>query len=267
LQDYEVAVEKLQTSTAIDEQYPPTWNLLGDTYAAMGKADEALDAHIQGMSLLVREDGVDLFADQFLDQRLNYYVSAGRLDDLVAALEQVAQDRTERAEDLDASDEAKQRAQGSYAKIQCVIGRAYYLGEQQEAALPYLEECQALGDNSSRITRELANTYLSMEAFDQALPLYQRLVQENPNDVEAHSALAYIYVQQNRLAEAIAENQVVLELLPEDYDSWKNLAVLYHRQELWPEALTAAQKARSLAPQSDLASWDQFIADLESQLK
>jgi tetratricopeptide (TPR) repeat protein len=267
LQDYEVAVEKLQTSTAIDEKYPPTWNLLGDTYAAMSKANEALDAHIQGMSLLVREDGVDLFADQFLDRRLDFYVSAGRVDDFVAALEQVAQDRTVRAEDLEASDEARHRAQKSYAKIQCVIGRAYNLGEQQEAALPYLEECRALGDNSNRTIRELANTYLSMEAFDQALPLYQLLVQENPNDVEAHSALAYIYAQQDRLAEAIAENQVVLELLPEDYASWKNLAVLYQQQELWSEALTAAQKARSLAPQSDLDSWDQFIAGLENQLK
>jgi tetratricopeptide (TPR) repeat protein len=232
----------------------------------MGQVDEALEAHRQAMNLWAREDGLALFADQFLDQRLNFYVSAGRADDIIAAMQQVAMARQEDMARAP-SEGALARAQNSYAKAQCAIGHAYNLSGRPDEALSYLQECQALGDSSDRTLRELANIYLTSEAFDQALPLYQLLVQNNPNDIEAHSALAFIYARQGRLQEAIQENQVVLQQLPNDYDSLKNIAVLYRQLEQWSDALNYARQAQAVAPEADQPSWQQFIADVEQQMQ
>jgi tetratricopeptide (TPR) repeat protein len=265
MQDYENAVERLKTSADIDPIYPPTWILLGDTYAAMGKVDEALAAHTEGMMLLVREDGVALFADQNLDQRLNFYISAQRGNDLIAALEQVALDRADRVAEAP-SEAARDYPQQSYTRAMCTIGRAYSLMGQQDQAIYYLEQCQNMGDSSGRSTRELANIYLASENFEQAAPLYELLLQQNPNDVEAHSALAFIYARQGRLEEAIQQNQLVLEQIPGDYDSLKNMAVLFQQLGRWQEAINYAQQAQAVAPETDLPGWEQFIADLQTRL-
>ncbi len=249
LQDYDSAIDRLEKSLAIDPRYPPTWLLLGDTYAATGDVDQALEAHRQAMGLDVRgSDGFAAFADQFLDQRLNFYISAGRQEDIVAAMQQVADRRP------------------NDARVPLAIGRTYTLAGELEKALPYLEQARALGNKSDRLSRELANSYLSLGRFDEAAPNYELVLQRNPDDVEAHSGLAYIYAQQGRLDEAIAQNQMVLQLIPNDYDSLKNLAILYQQRSQWREALEAAQQAEAVAPDADKSSWQQFIADLEQQI-
>jgi tetratricopeptide (TPR) repeat protein len=250
LQDYPKAVDRLQTSVTIDPNYAPTWLLLGDTYAAMGEVDKAWQAHTATIKLNSQgsTDGFNAFADQFLDQRLNFYISGGRVDDLIAALQQLAEARP---------------AEG---KIPWVIGRIYQLQGQMENATPYFEEARAMGDNSDRTARELANLYLSQGDYQQAEPLYQQLLQANPNDFESHSALAYLYAQQGRLDEAIQHNQAVLQQLPQDYDSLKNMAILYQQQGQYSEALNYAQQAKAVASDADKASWDQFIANLETLL-
>jgi tetratricopeptide (TPR) repeat protein len=263
LQNYEAAVAKLQESIEIDPKYAPTWLLLGDTYAAMGEVEQALEAHSHVITVREREDGFNLFTDQFLDQRLSFYISAGRLDDIIVPMEQVALKRADALTEAQ-SDEARESAQNSYARVLCVIGHAYNLGGQQEKAVTYLEQCHSLGTGS--YLKELANIYLAQNSYDQALPLYQLVVQNSPNDIEAHSALAYIYAQQGRLHEALQENQLVLQQKPNDYDSLKNMAVIYQQMGQWQEALTFAQQAQAVAPEAEQPAWQQFITDVENQL-
>ncbi len=241
-QKYPEAIERLNISVSIDSQYAPTWLLLGDTYAAMGNIDETLKAHSESMKW-----GSDFF-DQFLDQRLNFYVSAKRTDDIIAVMQQTGQERP------------------TEAAIQCAVGRAYELSGQRDKALVYLEQCRALGDTSDRTAKQLANIYLAKEAFDQALPLYQAVLQKSPNDVEVHSALAFIYARQNRLQEALQENSQVLKQKTNDYDSLKNMAVLYQQMGQWPDALNYAKQAQAVAPENDKPSWQQFILQIESRL-
>jgi len=249
MQNYQKAIDRLEISRDIDPRYPPTWQLMGDTYAALGNVDEALNAHREAMQLKVRgSDGFAVFADQFLDQRLNFYISAGRFEDLLKAMQQVAADRPDEP------------------RIQWAIGHAYNVAGQPDQALPYLEQAIALGDTSAQTVRELANIHLSRQEFDQAQSYYQMLLQKSPNNVEAHSALAYIYAQQGQLEAAIQENQLVLEQVPNDYDSLKNLAILHQQQGQWQQALDAARQAQQAAPEADQPSWQQFIANLENQL-
>ncbi len=242
LGDYPKAVERLEISVSIDPKYPPTWVLLGDTYAAMQNVDEAFKAHSQAIKL-----SSDLL-DQFADQRFRFYVSANRLEEFIAIIQQAALDRP------------------TDASLQWAIGHAYNLQNQREQAIPYLEKAIALGDSSDRSMRELAGLYLALNQFERAVPAYQHLLKTGPNDVEANSALAFIYAQQGHLDEAIQANQAVLQQLPDDYDSWKNLAILYQQKGQLRESLDAAKKAQAVAPESEAANWEKFIADLENQL-
>ncbi|MCK6626354.1 MAG: tetratricopeptide repeat protein [Anaerolineae bacterium] len=242
LADYPKAVERLQKSVSIDPKYPPTWVLLGDAYAAMQNIDEAFKAHSQAAKL-----GNELF-DQFADQRFSFYISAGKTENLIAALQQAAKERP------------------TDPTLLWAIGHVYNLQGKPEQAASYLKQAVAMGDESDRTLRELANINLALKQFDVALPYYQRILQTNPGDVEANSALAYIYAQQGRLDEAIQANQLVLQQKPNDYDSLKNLAILYQQKEQWQEALNAAKQAQTVAPESEATNWEQFISDIENRL-
>ena len=250
LQDYDTAIDRLQTSVSIDPEYAPTWLLLGDTYAAMGDVDQALAAHREALQYNSRGsgDGFAGFADQFFDQRLNFYISAGRGSDIIAALQEVALARLDDP------------------KVYWAIGHAYNRDDNPEKAAEYYERALTLGDNSDTTLREAANLYLAQEAFDQAVPLYEQLITLNPADVESHSALAFIYAQLGNLDQAIEHNRLVLDQLPNDYDSLKNLAILYQQKGDLQQAFDAAQQAQAVAPDAEQASWEQFIADLESQI-
>lgn len=250
LQNYDEAIDRLQTSVSIDPNYSPTWLLLGDTYAAMGDVDQALNAHREALKFNSRGsgDGFKAFADQFLNQRLSLYVSAGRAEDIIVALQEVALARLDEP------------------RPYWAIGQAYKLDGNQEKATEYFERAMALGDNSVSTLRELANIYLAQNSFDQAIPIYEQLLQANPNDVEAHSALAFMYAQQNQLDKAIEHNRLVLQQMPNDYDSLKNIAILYQQKGELQQAFDAAQQAQAAAPEAEQPSWDQFIADLESQM-
>jgi tetratricopeptide (TPR) repeat protein len=242
LADYPKAVERLQVSISIDPKYPPTWVLLGDTYAAMQNVDEALKAHSKAITL-----ASDIF-DQFVDQRFNFYVSAGKIGSLLEIMQQAALERP------------------TDTTLKWAIGHAYNLQGQYEQAIPYIQQAVTLGDESDRTLRELANLYLGLKQFEQALPLYQRLLQTNPNDIEANSALAFIYAQQGRVDEAIQANQQVLQQKPDDYDSLKNLAILYQQKGQLQEALIAAKQAQAVAPAAEAANWEKFISDIENRL-
>lgn len=125
---YNEAIARLNIALTIDPTYKPTWTLLGDSYAAQGLVDEALAAHTQGMqpSSSLDADGIHSFADRTLDVRLTFYISAGRLEEVVAALQEVALQQPSQRATLEA------------------IGRAYVLGEQLEQAIPCYEQAALL---------------------------------------------------------------------------------------------------------------------------
>jgi tetratricopeptide (TPR) repeat protein len=216
----------------------------------MGNVDKALEAHSQAMRLNVSgSDGFSVFADQFLDQRLGFYISADRLEDIIEAMKTVAAERPDNE------------------RIPATIARTYILAGQPEQAKTYLEQAVTLGDNSNQTLKELANNYLTTNQFELALPLYQFIEQNTTTpDIETFSALGYIYAQQGNLDEAIRYNQLVIDNAPNDYDSLKNLALLHQQKGEFQEALSAAKRAKEMAPEAEAASWDQFITQLETQL-
>jgi len=249
-QQYDTAIERLEVSRSIDDAYPPTWVLYGDTEAALGKADEALKAHSGAMSILNHDDGFANFADPSLDLRLNFYLSSGKTDNLVNAMKKVALQRP------------------TSALIYDTIAKTYTKAGQNQPAIPYYERSLALSNAAPNpaTLKSLGNIYLSLEKLPEAEKAYNRLITLTPTDIESRSALAYVYAKQNRFDESITQHQFVLQQDPNNYSSLQNLAVLYQQSKKWREALDAAQKALKVAPEADAPKWQQFITEMENQL-
>lgn len=246
MQNYDAAIDRLQTSVSIDGLYGPTWILLGDTYAAKSDADKALFAHEQAIYHRAN------FFDQFLDQRLNFYISTGRAEDFAAMLEGLLVDHPTRFRDQE------------QAQMYWAIGRLYNRMGQSQDAIDYLETALTFGDPNPRTLRELGQAHMTLNQYDEAITVYQQVLQQNPNDVETHSILAFVYAQTGQLDDAIYHNQQVLSQNPEDYDSLKNLAILYQQQNDFQNSLTYAQQAQAVAPDNEQDSWTQFIANLQN---
>jgi tetratricopeptide (TPR) repeat protein len=242
LGEYPSATTQLEISTQIDPKYPPTWSLLGDTYAAMGDAAKALPAHIQA----VKVGGLGTFTDQVFTQRANFYISTGNVVTLTKAL----------AEAVPNSDKS--------APLQALIGQLYNMAGQHEQAITYLERARTLGDTSAKTAKLLGNSYLSLEKLAEARPLYEAVVTQNPKDLEAQRALGYICANTGCLDVAERAFWAVLTAEPNDYNSRKNLALVYEQMGQPEKALEQARLALSNAPESEKATLNQFIATLES---
>jgi tetratricopeptide (TPR) repeat protein len=251
---YQEAVELYKKSQEMDNWFPQTPLFLGDAYAAMGQADEALAAHRQAIIL---DPGI--FVDPAFEQRLNFYLSTGHGDGLLAAFqaaaEQLSQNKTMPEADRSA------RTGLVFSTIGYIYARQ---GKLAEAIAAY-QQALAVGDQSVQTLSRLADALLAAGQLDQAQLVYEKVVEKDPKAAQAHSSLGYIYAKKGELEKAIQENLVVLQLSPNDYNSHKNLALLYRQLGRLDEALVEAQTALSLAPEAEKAALEGFIAQLEQQ--
>jgi tetratricopeptide (TPR) repeat protein len=247
LGQYEQAEKMLAASTALDPDFEQTPMLLGDTYAAMSKPAEAAKAHRS--AILLAPGG---FADQNLDQRLNFYVSASQ------PLTGSAQAGSGQAVTpiqmiLLAFEEARSLYPGD-PLIPRTLGRIYtHIGDHQRAIASY-EQAIQMGDTSNQTMLAVADLYLTLRDYETAAGAYQRALQLDPQNAQAHGNLGYVYAQLGRLDEAIQENLQVLQLSPDDYITHRNLVLLYRDAGRLDEAIRQAERMIEVAPENELAT-------------
>ncbi len=250
--DYDTALEWLNKSVAIDSEYAPTWLQLGDTYAAKSDVDAALKAHAHAIAL----DPAS-FADANFDSRLNFYISAKRTDDLVAAFKQYIADHPGDNKNI-----VKKRGQTLWA-----IGHTYLRAGVITQANEYLQQATALGYQSTQTLLELADVNLSQQNYQQAETLYRQALGkiQNPNQqAQIWSSLGYIYAQTGRIEQAIDANNQVLKTIPNDYDSHKNLALLYQQTGQIDQAIAHAEAALNVAPENVKTDLQTYIEQLKA---
>ncbi len=249
--DYDSALDWLNKSVALDAEFPPTWLQLGDTYAAKSDVAAALNAHRHAISL----DPAS-FADANFDSRLNFYISANRTDDLVAAFEQYITDHPGDSRAL-----VNKRNQTAWA-----IGHTYLRAGVITQATQYLQQAVSQGYQNAQTLLELADVYLTQQQYPQAESLYQQaLSKTNPNQqAQIYSSLGYIYAKIGRIQDAIDANNKVLQILPNDYDSHKNLALLYQQTGQLDQAITQAQAALNVAPKNAQTDLQTYIDQLKA---
>lgn len=137
------------------------------------------------------------------------------------------------------------------------------LGRPEEALARY-QQSLALDDRFAQTHTLLGDYYARQQDLGQARTYYEQAAALDPRSAPIHSALGNVYSQLGLVTEAISENLQVLDLYPRDYVSLKNLAILYGESGQTAQALAAATAARQLAPESDRAALDQFIAQLQA---
>jgi tetratricopeptide (TPR) repeat protein len=230
---YEQAEEILQTSLDFDSKFVQTPMLLGDNYAAMGRPQDAARAHRTAILL-----SPGAFADQFLDTRLNFYLSApqdapGSVGDIISAF-----------------DEAR-AIHSTNVVIPRTLGHIHTrMGEHQEA-ISYYQQALTMGDEDIQTLFAIADAYLALEDFENAAQAYREVLRRNPEHVQAHSNLGYVYARLGRPEEAIQENLQVLALSPEDYVSQRNLVLLYRDLGRLDEAIQQAENMTQVTPDSE----------------
>jgi tetratricopeptide (TPR) repeat protein len=229
LGQFEQAVSTLQQSAALDAQFDQTQMLLGDTYGAMGRPQDAIQAHRTAILL-----NPAAFADQFLDQRINFYLSYPQIQEIVTAFKGAM---VQRPKDV---------------LIPRTLGHIYSRMGDHQNAIVYYEQAIAMGDTDLQTLLGVGVEYVTVADYQKAEAVYQRVVEIDPNNVQAHSNLAYALARLGRFDEAIQENQRVLQIAPNDYISHRNLVLLYRDAGRLDEALQQAQQMIQTTPQNEL---------------
>lgn len=137
------------------------------------------------------------------------------------------------------------------------------LGRPEEALARY-QQSLALDDRFAQTYLLLAEHALRAKDPEQAARYAAQAVAVDPASAQVHSSVGYLYSQMGRVDEAIREYQQVLAAYPKDFVTQKNLAILYSQAGRIDQALAAAQAARAVAPESERAGLDQFIAQLQA---
>jgi tetratricopeptide (TPR) repeat protein len=247
LGQFDKAEQILQTSVALDSEFDQTQMLLGDTYAAMSRPAEALKAHRAAILL-----APDAFADQFLDQRLNFYLSASQ--PLTDSAGTVSESTMTPIEGIISAYQEAQTRYPTNVVIPQTMGHIYARLGDQHKAVEYYQQAIRMGDTDAQTMSAMADTYLSLKDYEQAAKAYQLVIERDPKNLQAHSNLGYVYAQLGRLDEAIQENLQVLQLNPKDYVSHRNLALLYRDSDRLDEAISEAQRVIEVAPENELGT-------------
>lgn len=250
--NFDEALKWLEQSAALDAKYVPIWVQLGDTNAAKADIEAALKAHSQAITI----DPAS-FADLNFDSRLNFYNSAGKTTELIAAFQGYVDQTTP-----DNQGTLNQRRLALWA-----IGHTYLRSGDQAQAQQFIRQAIDEGFSDARATTELADIALTQQDYTGAEMLYQQSLQNGGNQAQIYSSLGYIYAQTNRLQEAIDANLKVLESMPNDFDSHKNLALLYQQAGQIEQALNHAQTALTSAPEENKADLNAYITQLQSMLQ
>ena len=83
--------------------------------------------------------------------------------------------------------------------------------------------------------------------------------------VQVWSSLGYAASQQGDWSTALEANLAVYQRAPTDYNTIKNLAIIYGQLEDAEEATRYARMALEMAPESERAALEAFIAEQEER--
>jgi tetratricopeptide (TPR) repeat protein len=237
---YEEAEAVLLRSVAIDPEFDQTQMLLGDTYGALGRAEDAARAHRAAILL-----SPGSFADGFLAQRVDFYRGfPDQLEQIIGAYQTMLLQRPD-----DPS-------------IPRILGNIYSRIGQREEAVRYFRMAAERGDTDVQTLLAIGSEYQAMEDFAQAVATYQQVLQLEPNNVEAHINLGYCYWRLGRVDDAVQENRLAIQLAPNDYRGHLNLVLLYRDTGRITEAVESAQRLPDVAPASERGKVWTLLGDL-----
>ncbi len=257
---YEEALAEYQAALVIDPKHFNSLVRLGDTYDKLGRADDAIAAYRQALTLKEDADvhahlGMLLERVGKADEAEAEYRASLRVNDNVLAHLGLAQlyRRTGKIDQAIAECQAALRLQDdphvrfALAQLYEARGRLEDAASQYQAAIPLLGPEGPYRDTGRAA---LAGVLLRLCRSDEALAVLQPSLEGGPgaSSVEVLSALAAIYEAQGRASEA---SEIYARLLRENPD----LPIVHYlaggfayRQNRLDEAVREMEQATKLAP-------------------
>jgi len=145
-------------------------------------------------------------------------------------------------------------------------GRAYYdLGQYEEAIKRY-QQALEFDEEGAETYLALGDVYEAQGEFDRAIEAYKGAVAVDPDWAEAYIHLGWEYSLKGELEKAVEATLKAAELEGDKWLAYSNLASYYREMGQLERAVAEARRALELAPESERASLEAFIAQCEQRL-
>ena len=253
----EAAVGQFQAALAVQPDYIPALNQLGNVLQALGRSEDALAAY-----------------QTILD--LNPHVAAVHCN--LGSLWQ-------RQGDFDKALAAYQTAidlQPKFLVAHRNLGKLRAEQGQYQAAEQALQQALQIDPTQAETHQELGHILRQMGRIQAAIDCFRAAIRYQPDYAEAYQSLGAMLMLQGKFALAQTCCEKVLALQPDDPLALTNLGHTLEAQGHYPAALTAYERALPLRPETtellyrqehlrltlcDWQDYDQRMATLQTRIK
>lgn len=273
--DTDKAREMLEKSLSLDQEFPQTYQYLGDYYSSQHNDAQALEYYLKAIALdpgaLNGPDGLPapgtmqlLTKPEVAPRVIEAYRAASVKQPDSAAPYMVISEIYKR---LGQNDRARQELEQAVKvspndlSVNLALVNLQSANGQIDAAV-----------NTMRHIIELVPAqnpdFARFQEFNTSLLNLQRAlaaVQKTPNDANAHRTLAAMWKSRGQPEFALPEYQTVARLAADDYDAARNIAFIDLALSKTDEAQGAISKAAGLAPEKEKPVWQNLLSALNNQ--
>jgi eukaryotic-like serine/threonine-protein kinase len=142
-----------------------------------------------------------------------------------------------------------------YAEAYAALGKAYWLGYQEEPGSKWVEKARSACDHAVAIAPKLAEgwtclgiVYRATGEYEQAVTNFQKATVLDPTSDDAFRGLAEVYQKLNRPAEAEATFRKAISLRPQYWAGYSWLGAFYYDRGRYGDAANMFKEVITLAP-------------------
>ena len=143
----------------------------------------------------------------------------------------------------------------NYAEAYAALGKAYWLGFQEEPGSKWVEKARSACNQAVAIAPKLAEgwtclgiVYRATGEYEQAVANFQKATVLDPTSDDAFRGLAGAYQKLNRPAEAEATFRKAISLRPQYWAGYSWLGAFYYDRGRYADAAKMFQEVITLAP-------------------
>lgn len=269
------ALEMLQRSLALDQEFAQTYQYLGDYYGSQHSDAQAIDYYLRAIAVdpasLNGPDGMPA------PGTMQLFVKPDVAPRVIDAYREASKERSESAAPYMVIAEIYSRM-GQNDRARQELEQAVKVSPTDLGAnLALVNLLSASGQidaavNVMRHILEIVPTqnqdYARFQEFNASLLSLQRAlaaVQKSPSDVNAHRTLGGMWKSRGQPEFALPEYQTVARLAPDDYDAAKSIALIELGLSRTDEAQGAISAAAALAPDKEKPIWQNLQSALNNQ--
>lgn len=267
--------EMLDRSLQLDQEFPQTYQYLGDFYSSQHNDAQAVEYYLKAIALdpgsLNGPDGfpnptvMQLFSQPNVAPRAieAYETASAKLPDSVAPYMAISEIYKRLGQNDRVRQELEQAVKVSPRDLNVHLALVNFLSSngQIDAAVDAMRRVLELIPPQNP-------DHARFQEFNNQLSNLQRAlaaVQKMPNDANAHRTVAAIWKSRGQPQFALPEYQAVARLASDDYDAAKNVALIDLLLSKTDDAQRAITAAAGLAPDQEKPVWQNLQSALNNQ--